>query len=126
MVDPQDADLLYQALGSPKEIWIVPEADHCCAYFVDRTAYLTRVINFFELHLKRQQPSESYDLNGVEWISSISSAAFDLQGDRRFAQWASTEAGRSGRRPGDRRGEGGRCGAVWAFIVAYTHQLKNG
>ena len=51
MVDPQDAYLLYQAAGSPKELWVVPEADHCCAYFVDRPAYLARVISFFNLHL---------------------------------------------------------------------------
>jgi fermentation-respiration switch protein FrsA (DUF1100 family) len=56
MVDPQDAHLLHQAAGEPKELWIVPEADHCCAYSVDRPAYLARVITFFDRHLK-QHPS---------------------------------------------------------------------
>lgn len=54
LVNPQDARLLYQAAGAPKELWIVPEADHCGAYFVDRPTYLTTVITFFDLHLKKQ------------------------------------------------------------------------
>ncbi|GAC1347406.1 MAG: hypothetical protein NVSMB27_12740 [Ktedonobacteraceae bacterium] len=54
LVNPQYARLLYQAAGAPKVLWIVPEADHCSAYFVDRPAYLTKVITFFDLHLKKQ------------------------------------------------------------------------
>lgn len=57
VVDPRDASLLYQAAGEPKELWIVPEADHCCAYYVDRPAYLSRVLTFFDRHLKQQQLS---------------------------------------------------------------------
>ncbi len=44
--------------------------------------YLTRVINFFDLHLKQQQPFESHDPKGVEWVSSIPCAAFLFQDDR--------------------------------------------
>lgn len=58
IVDPQDAQLLYRAAGEPKELWIVPEADHCCAYTVDRPAYLARVITFFDRHLK-EPPSQA-------------------------------------------------------------------
>jgi alpha/beta superfamily hydrolase len=50
VVDPQDALLLYQAAKAPKELWIVPEAEHCDAYFVDRLAYIDRVTTFFDLH----------------------------------------------------------------------------
>jgi len=57
VVDPQDALLLYQAANAPKELWIVPEAEHCGAYFVDRLAYIARVITFFDLHLKKKLPS---------------------------------------------------------------------
>jgi len=53
-VDPQDALLLYRAAREPKELWLVPEADHCGAYFVDRPRYVKRVTAFFEKHLQRQ------------------------------------------------------------------------
>ncbi len=53
MVDPHDATLLYRAANEPKELWLLPEADHCGAYFVDRRAYTAKVINFFDLYLKK-------------------------------------------------------------------------
>ncbi len=52
IVNPNDATLLYNAAGEPKELWFFPEADHCGAYFVDRIAYTNRVLNFFEQNLK--------------------------------------------------------------------------
>ncbi len=52
MVDPQDVDLLYAAAKSPKEIWLVKEADHCGAYFEDRAAYIARVLAFFTTSFK--------------------------------------------------------------------------
>ncbi len=55
VVDPQDASLLYRAAREPKELWVVPEAEHCCAYYVDRPAYLSTVLTFFDRHLKRHQ-----------------------------------------------------------------------
>ncbi|QBD78590.1 alpha/beta hydrolase [Ktedonosporobacter rubrisoli] len=51
VVDPQDAPLLYEAAGEPKELWLVPNADHCGAYFDDRAAYVEKVVGFFERHL---------------------------------------------------------------------------
>ncbi len=56
IVNPHDASLLYAAAVGPKELWLVPEAEHCGAYFVDRVAYTQRVVDFFELHLKKIQP----------------------------------------------------------------------
>ncbi|HLZ80599.1 MAG TPA: alpha/beta hydrolase [Ktedonobacteraceae bacterium] len=53
LVDPHDATLLYNAAGEPKELWFLPEADHCGAYFVDRIAYTKKVLNFFEQNLKK-------------------------------------------------------------------------
>lgn len=53
VVDPRDASLLYNAAGQPKELWFLPEADHCGAYFVDRPAYTKKVINFFDVYLKK-------------------------------------------------------------------------
>ncbi|MDQ6662088.1 MAG: alpha/beta fold hydrolase, partial [Chloroflexota bacterium] len=53
MVDPQDAPLLYAAAKEPKELWQLPDADHCGAYFVDRIAYTQRINNFFNEHLRK-------------------------------------------------------------------------
>lgn len=53
IVDPRDATLLYRAAGEPKELWLLPEADHCGAYFADRRAYTMKMINFFDLYLKK-------------------------------------------------------------------------
>jgi fermentation-respiration switch protein FrsA (DUF1100 family) len=53
MVDPRDATLLYKAAGEPKELWFLPEADHCGAYFADRAAYTEKISAFFELYLKK-------------------------------------------------------------------------
>jgi fermentation-respiration switch protein FrsA (DUF1100 family) len=51
MVDPLDAQILATAAGTPTTLWIVPEADHCGAYFADRAAYIERVLSFFATHL---------------------------------------------------------------------------
>jgi uncharacterized protein len=52
IVDPRDAPLLYAAAQEPKEIWLLPNADHCGAYFEDRVAYVKKIVDFFDLHLK--------------------------------------------------------------------------
>lgn len=53
MVDPHDATLLFEAANEPKEVWLIPDADHCGSYFSDRSAYATKVVTFFDKHLKR-------------------------------------------------------------------------
>jgi len=52
IVNPNDAPLLYEAAQEPKELWLHPNADHCGAYFEDRQAYVKKVTDFFDLHLK--------------------------------------------------------------------------
>jgi dipeptidyl aminopeptidase/acylaminoacyl peptidase len=42
---------LHAAAGQPKELWVVPGAPHVGAYFVDRTAYVRRVTEFFDRSL---------------------------------------------------------------------------
>jgi fermentation-respiration switch protein FrsA (DUF1100 family) len=37
---------LYKACSSPKELWIVQNADHSDAYFIDCDAYIQRVKDF--------------------------------------------------------------------------------
>jgi alpha-beta hydrolase superfamily lysophospholipase len=39
---------LFAAAGEPRELWIVPGARHCGAYFADRMEYVARVSRFFE------------------------------------------------------------------------------
>jgi uncharacterized protein len=56
VVDPRDGVLLYAVAHEPKELWVVPEANHCGAYFVDRPAYVKKVNEFFDLHLKNIRP----------------------------------------------------------------------
>jgi fermentation-respiration switch protein FrsA (DUF1100 family) len=53
VVNPRDATLLYEAAGEPKELWVLPEADHCGAYFVDRAVYVKKLVDFFEQNLKQ-------------------------------------------------------------------------
>jgi uncharacterized protein len=52
IVDPHDGPLLFAAAQEPKEIWLLPNADHCGAYFEDRVAYVKKIVEFFNLHLK--------------------------------------------------------------------------
>jgi dipeptidyl aminopeptidase/acylaminoacyl peptidase len=51
MVDPRDAGLLYRAAQGHKQLWMVPQADHCGAYFADRERYIRRIVTFFDTHL---------------------------------------------------------------------------
>jgi uncharacterized protein len=46
-----DAHALYEAAGEPKELWITAGSGHCGAYFLDRQAYVDRVVLFFERSL---------------------------------------------------------------------------
>ena len=52
MVDPQDAVLLYRASQEPKALWVVPQADHCGAYFENREEYINRIVTFFDRTLR--------------------------------------------------------------------------
>lgn len=57
ITDPRDSDALFAAAGEPKEMWALPGAGHCDAYFLDRTAYVERVAAFFEQHLRPEEIS---------------------------------------------------------------------
>ena len=50
---------LYAAAGEPRELWVVPHAGHVGAYFVDRDAYLQRVLSFFDHALGGTPPVPS-------------------------------------------------------------------
>ena len=53
VVDPRDALRLYAAAQEPKELWLLPNADHCGAYFADRQAYVAKIDAFFRRSLAR-------------------------------------------------------------------------
>jgi fermentation-respiration switch protein FrsA (DUF1100 family) len=53
VVNPQDAPLLYDAANEPKELWLLPNAEHCGSYFENRVAYVEKVRAFFDLHLRK-------------------------------------------------------------------------
>lgn len=53
VVDPRDAQSLYAAAREPKELWLLPDADHCGAYFADRQAYVAKIDAFFHRSLSR-------------------------------------------------------------------------
>jgi len=71
IVDPKDASLLYAAANEPKELWFLPNADHCGAYFEDREAYVKKVLEFFDLHLKNKSYLQLIDKVATEQIRSV-------------------------------------------------------
>jgi fermentation-respiration switch protein FrsA (DUF1100 family) len=46
IIDYQDSVMLYRAAPGPRELWLVDGVEHCGAYFVNRPAYVERVIEF--------------------------------------------------------------------------------
>lgn len=72
LVDPRDAQLLYNAAQEPKELWLLPNVDHCGVYFADRRAYVKKVVDFFDLYLKNMprlqlvEPPEAEDLSTLQ------------------------------------------------------------
>jgi len=71
LVDPQDAVRLYDAAGEPKELWTLPNADHCGAYFEGRTTYVKRIVGFFDLYLKNVPQMELVEPSTVQEIPPI-------------------------------------------------------
>ncbi len=53
VVNPRDAQRLYAAAQEPKELWLLPNAEHCGAYFADRQAYVAKIETFFHRSLAR-------------------------------------------------------------------------
>ncbi len=54
MIPVEHAYQLHAATADAAELWIVPDAPHCGAYFVDRAAYVARVQRFFDHALRGQ------------------------------------------------------------------------
>jgi fermentation-respiration switch protein FrsA (DUF1100 family) len=70
VVDPRDANLLYNAAYEPKELWIVEGAEHCGVYFTDRPRYMQKILTFFDTYLMQLPPvpqeAMNQDLSGVQ------------------------------------------------------------
>jgi alpha-beta hydrolase superfamily lysophospholipase len=47
-VPVEDGHRLYAAAGDPRDLWVIPGVGHVGGYFADRTAYVERVIDFFD------------------------------------------------------------------------------
>lgn len=47
----KDAKLLYEKANQPKQIWIVPEADHLESHGLQQIEYEKRIIDFFDKYL---------------------------------------------------------------------------
>jgi len=45
-VPPDAADALFRAAGNPKELWLVPDAEHVASFYKDQEAYLQHVAGF--------------------------------------------------------------------------------
>ena len=48
----EETHMLYKAAGEPKELWTVPGAGHCGAFYTDPEEYNRRVTEFFVKNLK--------------------------------------------------------------------------
>ncbi|HEU5384179.1 MAG TPA: alpha/beta fold hydrolase [Ktedonobacteraceae bacterium] len=78
IVDPHDAPLLHAAAQEPKELWVVPEADHCGAYFADRPLYVKKILDFFEEHLKQQRMRpQLVETASVEHVQAVDREALE-------------------------------------------------
>jgi len=59
VVSVQDAHALFSAARGPKELWLIPDADHAMAYRTEREAYSARVTAFFDRWLADAQPTST-------------------------------------------------------------------
>ncbi len=50
----ENAQLLYKAAKEPKELWIVPEADHLESHGLMSTEYEKRIVEFFDKYLNNE------------------------------------------------------------------------
>lgn len=52
VIPVKHAQQLFAAARQPKELWICEGVEHCGAYFLDRSAYVSRVTGFFDQYLR--------------------------------------------------------------------------
>ena len=54
IVSVQDAHALFSAAREPKELWLIPDADHALAYLREKDTYAERVRQFFDCWLSAE------------------------------------------------------------------------
>lgn len=47
-VPPEEGKILYESAGHPKELWLVPDADHASGFYLERERYSRRLSEFFQ------------------------------------------------------------------------------
>ena len=50
VVPPSHSERLYERAAEPKELWICPQADHCCLYNQDPMGFETKLMGFLHRH----------------------------------------------------------------------------
>jgi fermentation-respiration switch protein FrsA (DUF1100 family) len=63
LIPAEQGQQLYDAAGEPKALWLVPDAIHCGAYFLDRPVYVERVAAFFNEALGARSEPTNGDAN---------------------------------------------------------------
>jgi len=61
VVSVQDAHAIFSAARGPKELWLIPAANHAMAYGTERETYAERVRGFFDRWLPSDSASPSAD-----------------------------------------------------------------
>ncbi|MBI3318333.1 MAG: alpha/beta hydrolase [Candidatus Omnitrophica bacterium] len=47
-IPPEEGELIFQAAGEPKELWLVPQAEHVGSFYKEPEEYIRRVVTFFD------------------------------------------------------------------------------
>jgi len=50
VVPPSHSERLYEKAAEPKELWMCPQADHCCLYNQDPIGFETKLMSFLHRH----------------------------------------------------------------------------
>ena len=61
VVGVEDAHALFNAARDPKELWVIPDAEHAMAYLTEQDAYAERVKRFFDRWLSKPAPARDLD-----------------------------------------------------------------
>jgi uncharacterized protein len=50
---PGEAQVLFEAAGGRKSLWMVPEAEHVASFYLNKEEYVKRVLSFFDGEFSR-------------------------------------------------------------------------
>ncbi len=52
-IPPEEGEALYRAAKDPKRLWLVPQAEHIASFYLGRSLYVERVMEFFRDAFRR-------------------------------------------------------------------------